>query len=374
MNWHRRIPHIEYIPLIFIAIVLYKAADQFPVVIDLLRQFYGLLVPLVWAGAIAYLLNPILNVMEKRLHMGRKRSITLLYLVVAAIITGAVIVVVPVLFDSAADLVLELPGYLTKMQAWVIYKCQVFGVDKLAATYGIDINQLKPMQDEGQIGQALVKIKESLSGLAGTLLGVTTGVLSFLIGLIVSVYILKDKEKFAHGLWRVGVALFGRDQANWYAEVIKESDLVFSGFITGKVIDSLIIGVICYIGMLLLHVKYALLLTIMVALFNMIPYFGIYISMVPASLVTLFDSPSKALWIAVFLLLLQKFDAYILAPRILGDRVGLPPFWIIVSLLVGGEMFGIPGMILAVPTFAVIKRFFDAYVEKKYNETEQPDA
>jgi len=371
VKWIRRIPYIEWIPIVFIGIVFYKLIDQFPATAKVLHRFYELLIPLIWAAAIAYLLNPALNFMEQRMKMGRKRSITLLYVLVLTLLIGSITLLFPILINSAADLVKAFPGYLSKTQDWVLYQLRLYGVDQLAQSYGLDIDQLRIVQDQGQIGQLLVHIKESLTGLVGTLLGVTTGIMSVLIGLILSIYILKDKEKFSNGLRRVGLAWFGESQTEWYSEVFRESDRIFSGFISGKIIDSLIIGFVCYVGLSLMTVPYALLLTILIALFNLIPYFGIYIGTIPVAIITMFYDPVRAFWVAIFLLILQKVDAYILAPRILGDRVGLPPFWIIVSLIVGGEMFGIPGMILAVPTFAVIKRFFDAAVEKRLQEMEQ---
>lgn len=366
----KHVPYFKTLPVILVSILIFKAVDRLDLVHDYVVTFLKLLIPFIWAGVIAYLLNPLLRVCQRRLGLGRKRSLTVIYLLVLAILYGVVTVMAPILISSTTQLIRELPSYIVRTQEWALLKGKALQLDQLALTYGIDFEALPLLQPEVQVAMIFTKVQSSLMGVLGAILGVTTSILSFVIGLIISVYILKDKETFSTSLLKYGKTWIGEPQALKIAEVIRESDRIFSGFIIGKLIDSLIIGVLCFAGLYLMHMPYALLLTVMIAVFNMIPYFGIYIGTVPATLLVLFYDPVQALWLAGFLLILQKFDAYILGPKILGDSVGLPPFWIIVSLLLGGEMFGIIGMIVAVPTFAVLMYFLEQVTNKRIREKE----
>lgn len=366
----KHVPYFKTLPVILVSILIFKAVDRLDLVHDYVVTFLKLLIPFIWAGVIAYLLNPLLRVCQRRLGLGRKRSLTVIYLLVLAILYGVVTVMAPILISSTTQLIRELPSYIVRTQEWALLKGKALQLDQLALTYGIDFEALPLLQPEVQVAMIFTKVQSSLMGVLGAILGVTTSILSFVIGLIISVYILKDKETFSTSLLKYGKTWIGEPQALKIAEVIRESDRIFSGFIIGKLIDSLIIGVLCFAGLYLMHMPYALLLTVMIAVFNMIPYFGIYIGTVPATLLVLFYDPVQALWLAGFLLILQKFDAYILGPKIFGDSVGLPPFWIIVSLLLGGEMFGIIGMIVAVPTFAVLMYFLEQVTNKRIREKE----
>lgn len=366
----RHIPHFESLPVILVAILVFKALDHVNVLHTYMIECVRLLVPFIWAGVLAYLLNPLLRLFQSRLGLGRKRALTLLYALVFTALYGVITIVAPVLISSSTQLIREFPTYLDRTQQWVLTQSSTMHLEQLAAAYGINLDEIPFLQQGAQASMIFGKIQSSLMGVLGAIVGVTAGIFSFVIGLIISIYILKDKENFSRSLLKYGKAWIGEGKALKVAEVIRESDRIFSGFIIGKIIDSLIIAALCYAGLYMMHMPYALLLTVMIAIFNMIPYFGIYIGTVPATLLVIFYDPVQAMWLAGFLLVLQKFDAYVLGPKILGDSVGLPPFWIIVSLILGGDMFGIIGMIIAVPTFAVIMHFLDQVTEKRIKEKE----
>lgn len=366
----KNIPYFKTLPVILVSILIFKAVDRLDLIQDYVVGFFKLLIPFIWAGVFAYLLNPLLRLCQRRLGLGRKRSLTVIYLLVFAVLYGVITVMAPILISSTTQLIREFPFYIARTQEWALLKSKDLQLDQLAATYGIKLDEMPMLQKDVQVTMLFNQIKSSLVGVLGKIVGITTSIVSFVIGLIISIYILKDKETFSMNFLKYGKVWIGEPKALKIAEIIKESDRIFSGFIIGKLIDSLIIGVLCFAGLSMMHMPYALLLTVMIAIFNMIPYFGIYIGTVPATLLVLFYDPIQAMWMAGFLLLLQKFDAYILGPKILGDSVGLPPFWIIVSLLLGGEMFGIIGMIVAVPTFAVIMHFLEQVTEKRRREIE----
>ncbi len=149
---------------------------------------------------------------------------------------------------------------------------------------------------------------------------------------------------------------------------MNEVDEIFSKYIIGKMIDSLIVGIICFMGLWFLKAPYALLMAIIVGVTNMIPYFGPFIGAVPAVIITLFTSPITALWVTLFIIVLQQLDGYIIGPFILGDSVGLSPFWIILAILIGGGLFGILGMLICVPVMAVVRNMFSRYINRRLDE------
>ena len=176
-----------------------------------------------------------------------------------------------------------------------------------------------------------------------------------LLGLVISVYLLADKEKFIRGIKKNLYAFLGRENADKTIDFGNEVNSIFTNFFVGKLIDSTIIGILCFIGLSLLKVRFALLLSIVVGIFNMIPYFGPFIGAVPAIVITLFYNPIQALWVTLFIFGLQQFDGIILGPKILGDKVGVSPFYIILAIMIGGGFFGPMGMLMGVP---VLKSFF----------------
>ena len=206
-------------------------------------------------------------------------------------------------------------------------------------------------------------------------MSITSGILNFILALIIAFYMLMDKESFKEGVEKLLSVVMLDESVIKIKDFGREADELFGKFIVGKSIDSFIIGCMCLIGLSLMNIRYALLLAVMVGITNMIPYFGPFIGGVPAVLVTFFDSPVKALWVILFILALQQFDGLFLGPKILGDSVGLSPFWIIFSIVVGGGIAGVLGMFLGVPIFAIIRlltiRIIDKQLEKKKNRTKR---
>ncbi len=196
-------------------------------------------------------------------------------------------------------------------------------------------------------------------------ISLTSYILKFLIGLIISIYILADKEKIIKGAKKLTYALLNKKTAFNLISNLKKSNYIFSKYMFGKALDSLIIGILCLILLSVFRVKFALLFSLIVGVTNMIPYVGPFVGAIPAVVVTLFINPIQAIWVAIIIFLLQQFDGWYLGPKIIGDQVGVSPLLIITAIIVGGGMFGASGMFLGVPVFTVIKAFVDEYVEKK---------
>ena len=356
----RKFPYINLIPILLIAFILFKLVNQLDVLMQVVRFIQALLIPFAWAFAIAYLLNPLMVNAEKRLKLKRSWSILIVYLVVLGLITLAITIISPRMAKSVGELLRDLPGYLDKTQAWATEKVENFMVfDK----YGIKDTIEQHLAEI--IKQVSNYLNMMLTAALTELITLTSGFLKFIVGLIMSIYLLYDKEIFIRNTKRLFYAIFTEARAEGLIAFGREVDNIFSRYLIGKLIDSSIIGILCYIGLSFIKGPYPMLLGIVVGITNMIPYFGPFIGMIPATLITLFYSPIKALWVLVFIFLLQQFDGLYLGPKILGDKLGLGPFWIISAILIGGGTFGVLGMLLAVPIVAVIKMLLEKYIDKK---------
>ena len=213
---------------------------------------------------------------------------------------------------------------------------------------------------------------------------VSSGVISFvtvlknlLIGLIVMVYFLNIKDTLCAQAKKMVYGFLNVKTANRLIGEVRFAHKIFGGFITGKLLDSLIIGIMCFFSLKFLKMPYVLLISVIVGVTNVIPFFGPFIGAVPSAFLILLVDPMKCLYFLIFILVLQQFDGNILGPKILGDSTGLPSFWVLFSILLFGGLFGFVGMIIAVPTFAVIYRTLSLYVKsalKKRNYSENtPD-
>ena len=186
-----------------------------------------------------------------------------------------------------------------------------------------------------------------------------------LMGLVISIYIILDKRKLKRSARKIVYAISPRKKEEEVWETMKQCSHIFNGFLIGKMIDSLIIGIICLIAMSILRLPYALLLSLIVCITNMIPYFGPFIGAIPGVLIYLFIDFRLALIFAIMILILQQFDGLYLGPKILGDQTGIKPLWVIFGITVGGAYFGVMGMFLGVPVVAVIMYLVNLYLDKK---------
>ncbi|WP_432402316.1 AI-2E family transporter [Wukongibacter sp. M2B1] len=352
--------YINLIPVLIISFILYKIVNRVDFFLFINRNLLTIFSPVIWAFAIAYLLNPLMKILEKELRLGRGLSILIIYLLVLGIITFFITVISPSIANSIGELAKNLPQYIQQTQQWAAEQIDNLKLlDKYGITFYIDENLDK------LIDKISVYINDILTSAVSQVINLTSAFFKAILSMIISIYFLKDKEKFISGMKKTVYAFFNIERAKNIISFGVELDRLFSRFIIGKFIDSCIIGAICFVGLMMIGAKYKILLSLIVGITNMIPYFGPFIGAVPAVIITLFYSPIKALWVLVFMIFLQQFDGLYLGPKILGDKVGLSPFWIIVAIIIGGGMFGVLGMFLGVPIMAVIKAVFERYVDKR---------
>lgn len=326
------------------------------------------------AISIAYILNPgvrwfetnVYNKIEKirsTRKLARILSIVTVYLFLFSLITMVVGFVAPQIGTSIADISRRVPEYINST---------VDIVDELSNRWSDELNAANNIYDitgyiEKHINEIFTNAKDILDYVLNNLIlgvmNITSGILDFIMGIIISFYLLGDKESFKRSTERILYAIFEEKTAIKIKDLAREADSIFGKFVLGKSIDSLIIGIICFVGLTILKIRYALLISVIIGITNMIPYFGPFIGAVPAVIITFFDSPMKAFWVILFVLLLQQFDGLYLGPKILGDSVGLSPFWIIFSIVLGGGLYGVLGMFLGVPVIAIVITFFNRLID-----------
>ncbi len=201
---------------------------------------------------------------------------------------------------------------------------------------------------------------------------VTKGVINMLLGIVVAVYMLISKEKLIAQVKKTVVALFKPKRADRIMEIGRKTNEIFFGFIIGTLIDSLIVGVLCYVGMVIFRMPYAVLISVLIAVTNVIPFFGPLIGLIPSALLILIEDPLQAFYFTIFILAMQQVDGNYIAPRILGKTMGISDFWILISITVFGGLFGFAGLLLGVPAFGVLYMLAAEAVNRSLRKKNQP--
>lgn len=368
------------------AFVLFRF-DEIAVVLD---EIVSALEPIIIGLVLAYLLMPVKNFIESLLMkllaktklkdtsveklakgFGILGAIVFLFLIIA----GLVAMLVPALVTSVAGLLIAMPGYVESFVKWM----QDSGIadNTMALFIGDSLNSLTETVIEWAQNDLLPLVQEYLAHITSGVFAVLKTLLSFVIGIIVMVYVMSIRDNLVGQCKKIIYAIFPAKKGNIIIEIVRKSNKIFSGFISGKLIDSAIIGVIAYIGCLIMNTPSAILVAFIIGVTNVIPFFGPFIGAIPTILLVLIQSPIHALYLAIFILVLQQIDGNIIGPKILGENTGLASFWVLFSILVSGSLFGFAGMVLGVPTFAVIyyitQQLINYRIKKKKLSTQTKD-
>ena len=323
----------------------------------------SVLQPIIIGFVIAYLANPVMKIFDKYLKkffvgalklkkvgytISRMVSIILSLILFFAIIAVLVYLVVPELYSSVMSLIQTLPAKIDAATVWVTdFFDQHPQISEFATSF---LDYEKQWVQTDLLGWATDYAGTIASGVMKT----ANFIFDLIIGIVVAVYLLSSKETFKAQFKKVFYAIMGPNAAEGTITVLKKSNEVFGGFISGKLIDSLIIGILCFIGVSILNMPFAILVSVVIGVTNVIPVFGPYIGAIPSILLITLVDPLKGLYFLIFVILLQTLDGNILGPKILGDSTGLSPFWVVFAIVLGGGLFGIVGMLIGVPLFAVI--------------------
>lgn len=343
-----------------------------------LKKLSDILAPFVYGGVVAYLLRPLCNTYESffaEVLPRRVKKIANALAVGLSLVTGLLVVytliimIAPQLYASIVSLWNSMPDKVNQFLAWAT---ATFGEDDELLQYFNTNYQRLYLELENWAQNTLVPHITSIVGEVGSsVLKVLNFLYDLLIGLIVAVYLLGSRKKFA----RQSILLVRSALKPKWAEMVLEEvafvDRMFGGFIDGKILDSAIIGVLCYIGCLIFKFPNPLLIAAIVGITNIIPFFGPFIGAIPSTFLILIEDPMKALWFVLFVVVLQQLDGNIIGPTILGDRTGLSSFWVLFTIILFGGLWGIVGMIIAVPLFAVIYNTIKRFVRRGLFKKEQ---
>lgn len=351
---------------------------------SVLGKIINILMPIIMGFALAFLLTPVLNWVENKILLplyqktktpitpkGRKRirtySIIITMLFVFAVLYLFFLMVIPQLVKSIQSIVLQFPVYVNNLTKWV---GNILSDNPDIEVMVMDLLGKYSTKIEEWLNQSVLpQMNEILKTLSLSLIGFLKSLWNLILGIIISIYVLGSKELFTGQSKKIVYALFSRKTANAFIQDVRFAHTTFIGFLGGKIIDSIIIGIICFIGTSIMGTPYALLVSVIVGVTNIIPFFGPYLGAIPSAILILMVNPMHCLYFVLFILILQQFDGNILGPKILGDSTGLSGFWVIFSITLFGGIFGIFGMFIGVPTFAVIyaavKAIFNRMLTKK---------
>lgn len=363
--------------VVITAIILYiskNIIDHFGALFRGIGTFFGhvgsLFSPFIWALVLAYLLHPIVCLIEKSFHRITKLkkkefvrflSVLLTYILVIGILVLGIRFIVPQVSKSYDKLEDKIPYYMQQIEEYQV-RLDIAN----AQLYYSNV----PEEWKLRFSQLVERIVQTFSNLilmAGTsIIRFTQNLLTIILAPIIAFYILKDLEYFKHGYNRITRILVPMDYRIRMQSFFKSIDEVLSNFIRGQLLDAAIVGVMSVIGLKILKIEFAVLIGILAGITNVIPYFGPVIGAAPAVILGLISGdPMKAVWAIVLFVIIQQIDSAIISPRVVGGSVGLHPIFVIASIVIAGTYFGLIGMIIAVPIAAIIKISIERFLENR---------
>ena len=356
------------IGVIFFSGLLIYCIMNFNRVQAIFASLFSVLAPFITAFFIAYILNPIVvrfrTLYEHKLKFPKKLSkalsIITTYIIVIGIVTITLVYIIPELSTSFVELSDKFQTIGSELEN-LIWKIQKAFPD-------IDLNALEEKTKifiDQLVSEGPDMIKKLLPVIYNISVGVVKVIINLLLSIVISVYMLNDKKLLSKNIRRIFYAFFKKEKVDNFIVNVKECNTIFSSFIIGKSLDSLIIGIICFILMTILKLPYSVLLSVIVGITNMIPYFGPFIGAIPGVVLFLVISPIKSIIFAVMILALQQFDGLYLGPKILGNSTGLKPLWVIFGITVGGAYAGVLGMFLGVPVVGVIAHLLNKSITSR---------
>ena len=374
-KWNERYNTIAIYSLIvaFISIIFYLIASEVSQFKIQVSQYISTVYPIIIGFVMAYLFNFILEFFEiyllknmfakeKTKKAGRLIGILLTYTVVAFLLYLFMKFVLPQLVSSIVGLVNDIPSYVTEISRQII---------KFANDLNIQQEYYSLILEKwNEFVNFIINFATGLIPKLGNFAkGILSSIWNIVLGVIVSIYLLMEKEKFMALSRKIVTSMFSEKSRERIFELVRRGDHIFGRFLSGKILDSTIIGILTFIVLTIFNMPYTILVSFIVGVTNIIPFFGPFIGAVPSFFIILFVSPIKALWFLLIILVIQQIDGNIIGPKILGDSLGISAFWILFSLLVAGKLLGFVGMVIGVPLFvfiySIIKDIIEHRLDKK---------
>ena len=370
---------------VFAALIcLFFCIYRWDLIFGFITKVVDILMPFIFGLVIAYLMNPLVRFFELKVYSklwdkifknkkGNKRktirvlSIFTSTLIFLGLLITCISYLIPEMISSLEMFIANIDLYLNNSKDLLV---KIFGGSNTIEEF---INNNYDSFEEFFVkwlnDGMLNDIMESLSqGIFGTL----KFIYNLVVGYIISIYVLFDKDKFKAQSRKIMYSMFDEDTIDIISDNAKYTDKIFGDFFAGKLIDSLIIGILCFIGMIIFDIPYALVIAVLVGVTNIIPYFGPFIGAIPSVLLILLVDPSKCVTFIIFIFILQQFDGNVLGPKILGNKTGLSSFWVLFSLLIFGGLFGVVGMIIGVPLFSILYTCINSIIKKKLKKKNLP--
>ena len=389
-NWDKRYLYwgVTAFCVIAAALLFYFAVGNITVFGNAVSRLVSILAPFIWGLVICYLLSPLMRSVENRLFLplarklyrknkkndGRRfaRALTVVFceIVLILVLVALVYLIIPQMLSSVQTLISNSGVYVDNLSKWA---------DGLFENYPVLDDYLGGLLDNFNTNlgnwletKLLPRVGSVVTSVTSGVYGVAKSIYNLIIGIIVSIYLLSDKEGFVAAVKRMTYSVFSVETADRLRSGLNFVDRTFMSFLNGKLLDSLIIGIICYIVCSILKMPYTLLVSVIVGVTNIIPFFGPLIGAVPSALIILMVDPTKCLIFIIFVIILQQIDGNIIGPRILGNSTGITGFWVMFSIILGGGLFGFWGLLLGVPVFVVIYSLVTSLIVKKLKRNDLP--
>ena len=389
-RWDKKYLHwgVTAFCVIAASILFFMALNYIPVIGEAIAALFRILSPFIWGLVLTYLLAPLMKALEKNVfkplisrmyRKNKKRSGTKLAralsvfvseVILIAILTLLVYLIIPQLYSSIETIVSNSNTYINVVSTWI--EKQLADYPEIEKYVSNALERFNAGLMEWLSKTVLPGLGSFVSNVAGGVYVFLRGLYNLIVGIIVSVYILAKLELFNAGFKRLMYCIFTVEAADKIYDGIHFTDRTFMGFISGKLLDSAIIGLICYIFCAITNMPYALLVSVIIGVTNIIPFFGPFIGAVPTGLIILLTDPVKCLIFVIFIIILQQIDGNIIGPKILGNSTGISGFWVMFSIILGAGLFRFWGMLLGVPVFVVIYTLVNSLVKRKLERSDLP--
>lgn len=358
---------LYWFSLAIAVIIVYKLLDNFTAIGEFLSNLAGILMPFLMGILVAYILYIPCKKIEKcykntkfkflNKH-ARGLSILTIYLIILLILFILINVILPPIIESITDLVGKLPEYyngITKM------------LNNLPEdSFWVKINAKEIVNSISKIDFAKYISVENITGYIKGVISVASGLFDIFVTLVISIYVLRDKEKILNALKKATSSIFKEETYEAISSYFEKTNKIFFNFISGQLIDALIVGIVITIAMLIMKIEYATLLGFLIGLFNLIPFFGAIVAVAISAFITICTGGiAQAIWMTIVVVILQQIDANIINPKIIGDKLEMSPILVIFSVTFAGAYFGVLGMFLAVPIVAMLKLIINDYLDYK---------
>ncbi len=341
-------------------------------------RVFQIFLPFIYGLAIAYILNPVVKFFDNKVFrklfknsknkekISRYLSLTMASLIFFGVIIGVFSLLIPQMIKSIEMLAANINVYLNDSKNFILSISDSTKYHEIVESFYKNISStIVGWFSTDNLEHLFLIVREGVFSTLKT-------IYNLVIGFVIAIYVLFDKEKFKGQIKKILYALFDSKKVENILDNAKSTDKVFGDFFNAKLIDSFIVGIICFIGMVIFKMPYATMISVIVGVTNIIPYFGPYIGAIPSALIILLVDPGMCLWFLLFIFVLQQFDGSILGPKILGSKTGLSSFWVLFSLLIFGSIFGVVGMILGVPIFSIIYSVINNRLKKRLEDKNLP--